>query len=388
MDMANLQTYVRTLAMLPETDDPVVSCYVALENRRLKYPNLFDEQIRAVRAGLAWEARRALEEALQPVQAFLTEGLPSDAKGAAVFSRAGKEPFFLTLRLRVPLPNGIAVDKTPNIYHLVELKDTYEQYVVMLATKGSVRIFEMNVGAATERLWAEMPELRNGTGRKHAKEHYQRHVKEREHRFIKEQIQVLEQLMASKERTHLILAGHPTMTARVREELPKSLLARLVDVVRASDSNAIQATIDAFIKAEEKESQTIAEKLAQQVHSGGLAVVGTVACFEALKRSQADMLVLLKAYAPGQVWACRACDFIEPEAGQITACPECGSEDLVYRDVKERMVRLAEQQLCAVEVVNESEFLARVGGVACLLRYRLAQEYRRERASALGPTGT
>lgn len=33
MDIANLLAHIRTLAMLPETDDPVVSCYVALENR-------------------------------------------------------------------------------------------------------------------------------------------------------------------------------------------------------------------------------------------------------------------------------------------------------------------------------------------------------------------
>jgi len=380
MDMTNLQTHVRTLAMLPETDDPVVSCYVALENCRLKAPNLFDEQIQSVRAGFTGEARWALEEALQPVRTFLTDGLSSDARGAAVFSRAGKEPFLLALRFRVPLPNWIAVDKTPNIYHLVELKDTYEQYVVMLATKGSVRIFEMNVGAVTEHLRAEMPDHRNDTGRKYAKEHYQKHMEERGHRFIKEKMRVLEQLMASKEHMHLILAGHPTMTARVRDELPKSLLARLVDVVRASDSNVIQATIDAFIKAEEKESQTIAEKLAEQVRSGGLAVVGTAACFEVLKRSQADMLVLLKAYSPGQVWACRACDFTAPQTGRIPACPECGSKELACSDVKEQMVRLAEQQLCAVEVVNESEFLARVGGVGCLLRYRLAHEHRREHA--------
>lgn len=380
MDRTSLLKDVRTLATLPETEDSVVSCYVALENGQLKNPNIFEEQIRSLSTGLTGDGRRALDEALQPVRSFLTVGLSPEAKGAAVFSRAGNSPFFLTVRFRVPLPNWIVVDKAPNIYNLVELKDTYERYFVMLTTRASVRIIEIHIGEVTRQVWAAMPETKSGIVRKHAKEHYQRQVKEREHRFIKEQLQVLEQLMVSKEHAHLILAGHPNMTARVKEELPKSLLPKLVDVVRASDSDVVQSTIEAFIKAEEKESQTIAEKLARQVHSGGLAVVGTTACFMALRRNQADTLVLLKAYAPDQAWACRACDFMDPGAGRIAACPECGSENLAYRDVKERMVRLAEQQLCGVEIVNESEFLARVGGVGCLLRYRLAQEYRREGA--------
>ena len=36
---------------------------------------------------------------------------------------------------------------------------------------------------------------------------------------------------------------------------------------------------------------------------------------------------------------------------------------------------MAEQQGCTVEVVNESETLVQLGGVGCLLRYRLPEAY-------------
>jgi stalled ribosome rescue protein Dom34 len=39
------------------------------------------------------------------------------------------------------------------------------------------------------------------------------------------------------------------------------------------------------------------------------------------------------------------------------------------------MIRIAEQQDCQVEVVNEAEALSALGGVGCLLRYRLPDEY-------------
>lgn len=57
------------------------------------------------------------------------------------------------------------------------------------------------------------------------------------------------------------------------------------------------------------------------------------------------------------------------------ACPECGAVELKDLDIKEEMLRLAEQQDCQLQVVNESEALSALGGVGCLLRYRLPEEY-------------
>jgi stalled ribosome rescue protein Dom34 len=38
-------------------------------------------------------------------------------------------------------------------------------------------------------------------------------------------------------------------------------------------------------------------------------------------------------------------------------------------DVKEELVRWAEQARCKIEVVNHSDVLMQLGGVGCLLRY-------------------
>ena len=40
----------------------------------------------------------------------------------------------MVLQFAVPLPNQLRVYPTPNIYHLVELKDAYERYLMMIAT--------------------------------------------------------------------------------------------------------------------------------------------------------------------------------------------------------------------------------------------------------------
>ena len=293
----------------------------------------------------------------------------------AIFSRAGGEPFFLPLQFRVPLPNWMAVDTTPNIYHLVELKDTYHRYVVMISTEESVRIYEVNLGAVTEQLWKQRPELRKRVGREWTKEHYQNHRRDRAQRFIKEKIKILEQVMSAGGYTHLVLAGHPTITSRVRSELPKHLAEQLIDVVPASGrtpvSDVVKATLASFIEQEEKESRATAEEIERQIRTGGLAVIGTEASLQALRRGQADMLVMARSYSPEPGWKCTACGFMGSQPERPKACPECEAAELQDLDVRETMVKLAEQQGCTVEVVNQSEPLTRFGGVGCLLRYRL-----------------
>ena len=378
MELKNLQKHVRTLATLPETDAPVISCYLTLHNGRIKDSNAFDGQVRLLIGGLTGQTRQDFEDALEPIGRYLAEGLLPEAKGVAIFSRAGEEPFFLPLQFRVPLPNWMAVDTTPNIYHLVELKDTYHRYVVMISTEESVRIYEVNLGAVTEQLWKQRPELRKRVGREWTKEHYQNHRRDRAQRFIKEKIKILEQVMSAGGYTHLVLAGHPTVTNRMRSELPKHLAEQLIDVVpasgRTSVSDVVKATLASFIEQEEKESRAMAEEIERQIRTGGLAVTGTEASLQALRRQQADMLVMARSYSPDPGWTCTACGFMGSQPERPKACPECGAAELQDLDVRETMVKLAEQQGCTVEVVNQSEALTRFGGVGCLLRYRLPDE--------------
>jgi peptide subunit release factor 1 (eRF1) len=53
------------------------------------------------------------------------------------------------------------------------------------------------------------------------------------------------------------------------------------------------------------------------------------------------------------------------------ACPRCHHREMKSIDIREELVRLAEQQSCKVEVVNESNQLKEIGGIGCLLRYWL-----------------
>ena len=299
-----------------------------------------------LRQSLWGRAKHDFEEAMNRIEAFIDNDLLSDAKGVAIFARAGEGEFFLPLQFRVPLPNWISITALPNIFNLIELKDTYHRYVVMISTEESARILEVTLGSVTEELWRERPELRKRVGREWTKEHYQNHRRERTNQFVKEKIKILEKLMSAGGHTHLILAGTPQMTARIRKALPRHLEEKLVDTVVAGPndniSDVVAVTLSQFIEQEEQESQAIVDTLYRELRTSGLVAVGPEATLEALQQGQVDILVL--------------------------------AQDMPDISLREQLVRLAAQSQCQIEVVNYSPVLMEFGGVGCLLRYLLPEQ--------------
>jgi protein required for attachment to host cells len=339
MELKQLQSHIRTLATLEEADAPVVSCYLDLSNQCFR--NILDQRVRELGRLLAGNALGHVQKSLRQIEEYIARELEDTTRGAALFARGGFEPFFLALQFRVPLPTWLFVDTTPNIYHLVEMKDTYHRYILVMASEEKARIVEVNLGEATRQLWVDRPELRQRVGREWSKEHYQNHRRERSEQFVREKVKLLTQLMSQAGYSHLILSGPPKITARLRKALPRALEEKLVDTVPSSSrdklAHVVDATLSSFVEQEERESRALSDELLREVRTDGLAVVGADKVLEALKKSQVDVLVLSASYSG---------------------------------DDREEMVRLAEQAGCQTEVVETSDGLERLGGVGALLRYR------------------
>jgi rubrerythrin len=384
MDVKILQQHLFALATLNETGAPVVSCYLNLEQGPFAYRSALDARVELLRRSLPEPRRSQVASAMEPIEAWLRGRPANGAQGLALFSRAGDQPFFLPLAFHVPLPTWISVDSTPNIYHLVEIKDNYDRYVVLFATEESARILGINLGAITQDIWKSRPDLRRRVGNEWTKEHFQDHRRERGKQFVREQIRIADQLMSAGGYGHLIVAGSARTTAEIRQALPKHLKAKLVDVVSANAndriSDVVAATLQSFLDHEESESLEVVEQLLKQIHLHGLAVAGTGPSMVALRAGQADILVLAKDYQAGAAWLCLACGSAGTQAQAPAACPQCAHIPLRQFDLKEEMVRLAEQTGCGVEVVEHSDALLQLGGVGCLLRYAAPENYREKAA--------
>ena len=254
-----------------------------------------------------------------------------------------------------------------------EVPHSYHRYVVLIATESHARILEVNLGSVTTQLSAERPQLRQRAGREWTRTHYQNHRRDRADRFIKEKIEILDRLMSERGHTHLILAGNPSITARIRGALPRRLAEKLFDVVPAASSSSntevVAMTLASFLEQEERESVDAASLVLQELRRNGLAVAGTTASLEALQLGQVDMLVMAEAYDPPSGWVCGSCDWLQASVDCSEACLRCGNFELRRIDVRKEMARLVEVHESAFELVQQSDLLFDLEGVGCLLRY-------------------
>ncbi len=377
MKLNKLKKHIRCLATLEETDNLVISCYMAVDSGQVKDSDFCEMQLSLINQSLSAGKRSSMSNALKPIREYLVNKLSLDTKGVAIFSRSGDKPFFLPLQLQHPLPNSIAVNSTPNIFHLIELKDYFHRYIVIITTRESSRILEVNVGSVTKEIWTQRPDLRKHIGQEFTKMHFQKHSRERGPKYIKEKIKIVKKLLSETGQTYLVLAGHPVFRKEIRDNLPKNLLLKLVSLIPDSDStessDVVKATIASFVRTEEEKSQYISELLFQEFQAGGLAVVGVRDCLKALKENRVDTLVLLKKHSLGKGWTCSHCEHSGFNDHIPSRCPACRAFDLKVFDIKEELVRLAEHIGAELEMLNQNDALNRLGGVGCLLRHRLPE---------------
>lgn len=377
MDLDQFKAHIRTLITLEESEAPVLSCYINLDAHWNGGP-LFDRNLRLTLNLLDREERRPFDEAFHSIEEFLAREVCAGARGVAAFSRGGLRPFFLGLQFQVPLPNHLGIDQVPNIYHLVELKDSYHRYVVLITTEKWARILEVNLGAITKDLWVERPELRERVGREWTQEHYRNHRHDRGERFLGEKIAILDKLMSAGGYTHLILAGSPPLTTQVRARLPKHLAAKLIDIVAVSADtrtlDVVAATLASFVEREQQESLDSVSQLVAGIRRGGLAVAGTDATLDALQSGQADVLVMAKGFQARQGWCCQGCGWVFEIGDKTSRCNLCDSGRMKPVNLKEAMLKLAERYSALTDLVSHSVPLMKLGGVGCLLRYAKPQQ--------------
>jgi hypothetical protein len=250
VELNELDQHILALATLEETRSPVISCYLDLCSPDPGFRTVFDDRVQVLRRTIQEEVRQDFEQGLCKIREFLEVCAIAGSSSLAIFSRAGEQPLFLPLSFGAPLPNRIAVCSTPSIYDLVELRDNYNRYAVLLATEHSAHILGINLGSVTEEIWKTRPELRRRRGHEWTKEHYQNHRRERTRQFIREQIRLLDQVVSRYGYAHIILAGNSRATSAIKRDLPKHLALKLVDVVSASagdhTTDIVATTLQSF----------------------------------------------------------------------------------------------------------------------------------------------
>ena len=341
--MLSLRRHIAALAALPESDAPVISAYFDLRPPIETMRSTFSLWATAARNTLARAARPHFDDSKHEIQNMLKQEWPADVQSLAVFARGGEHPLLMVHPFNATLETHFEVSPRPAIFPLVQMKDRFHRFVVVICTEETGRILEMTLGAVSEEILTKRPEAAGRLGRQWSREHFHQRRQEDTRRFIRDQVDIITNLMARRGLNHLILAGHPRHISPLREHLPKHIQSRVVgSVFHAPNghdySPLLQQAIDTFVQAEQDESKSTVERLHEQVRRRGLAVVGIHGCRRAIEQGAASELVI--------------------------------SEELPAMD-REDLVRLATSLDLPIEVCEDDELLQSHGGVGCLLRYRL-----------------
>jgi hypothetical protein len=380
MKLEVLRQHIRTLASLPETSDPVVSCYVDLTEAGTGWRERLRDRLDGIVGGRTWAgAGSDMAGPISRLWNYMSSPEVKNARGTAVFVREGDQPFWLTLKFSVPVATWVSVDTLPNIYHLVEMQDRYQRYIVLLSTPDAATIYEIVLGEISRQLWLQRPTLRKRVGREWTRVHYQNHQRERGLRFVREKVEILDRLLSADGPAKVILAGDSRLCAELRSALPPRLATAVTSIVplgRHADTDQVIAnTLEAFISTELQSSAVMIERLFNAFYKDDLAVMGVAESLQSLQRCQADALIIKQNSNLGRSRSCGVCGWAVTGPPLPETCMECGGSLSPSRDARAELVRLAELNGCRIETVGESKLLDALGGVGCLLRYSLARRH-------------
>ncbi len=283
---------IQTLVNLEDSEHPIVSCYLARDPEADEPSPVFEDRVRELLTLADPRARPPLEAAFGQIRHYLATEVHAMTRGVAALARAGLPPFFLARQFHVPLPDHVSVNTAPDVYHLVEIKDTDDRYVVLIASERSARILEVKLGAVPRDLWAKRPELQARVGCR-----------------------------------RILVPSCSTSSSWRQTPRPARWSPR---------------RLSSFTEDEQQASRNAVTELVNALWSDGLAVVGVSRALEALWQHRADVLILASELSSGPAWICRECSWTEAVERSPDNCAWCESTSLRPSDSREAMVQLAE----------------------------------------------
>lgn len=339
--MLAIRRCITTLAALPEAPSQVISGYFDLRQPRLDLISAFRLWAAGARGTLVREQRESFDSSVMEVLAALDRARP-ESQGLAVFRRSGSNPFSLEQSFTTPIEVHFEVSRYPAIFPLIQMKDRFHRFVLVICGEDHVRIIEMTLGAVSQEIVSQRSITHARPGLQSSREHVHQRRQDDHQQFIGEQVRIVDNLMARRGLNHLLLAGHPRHISAFRDQLPSHVRARLaVSIFQVPNpldpASLLDVALEKFIQYEQQESRNTVQRLHDQIRRRGLAVVGIHPCRRALEAGAAAELVI--------------------------------AEELHTAD-REELVRLAAARDLPIEVCEGDELLLEHGGVGCLLRQR------------------
>lgn len=306
------------------------------------------------------------------IKTYLRDELRPSANGLAIFACAGADDYFRAVQLDAPVGrHQLHVYPEPYLYPLARLLDQHPRYVALIADTNSARLFVFGLGKTMSSSEARSVKVSRTQGRGWSQMRYQRHVDNYHLHHVKEVVGMLARVVREEVVDRVVLAGDEVVIPLLREQLPRHLADKVIDVlrldIRTPEHEVLKATMESLRGHDLQTDAERVRRLLDEYRAGGLAVVGVRDTLNALHLGQADELLL----------SASAREVVSDEEDFDEATTEGDSPgrhtlrgrapELVAADLLVTRARLSGARVTFIE---DTALLAGVGGCGALLRYR------------------
>jgi peptide chain release factor subunit 1 len=324
--------------------------------------------------GVRGPERESFDADVERIKTFLEREVDLSGKGVAIFACAGKGVWEV-VELPVPVETQLVIDRTPLIHPLAYVEDAYDRYALCLADSHTAHIYVVTLGRVEREETVKGPtinyKMTGGWSQRRIQERIQNAVSD----HIRGVAARLEEIVFSQNLPWIILAGDEIMHTEFKRHLSERAWERVVAVsrldIRVPEHEAVARTMEMIQDAERAEARGVARQALVATLSDGLGAAGVEAVVHALRQGAVDTLILDREFSVSG-WRCVEDPALAGDGGVPSDCP-VGPGPAEPADLREELVSQALRSGAEVEFVEGSEELARMGGVAALLRWRPAE---------------
>jgi peptide subunit release factor 1 (eRF1) len=374
----DLRARLTALARIDGVTTPVVSVYLDTrwtDEHERERARIFlrNELNRARQAGAGGAHPDDLDWIERQGGSLIEQSEFPDAHGVALFACQA-----LSLRevlpVRAPFENQLVVAPTPFLLPLAAVLDDLPGAVVVFVDTEHARLVPLDAtGPAREVvLEAEVPGRHSRGGwAQLAQSRYQRHIQDHRDRHFEAVLDSLAAVVDAHGVERIVLAGEPRNLAVFRGSLPAHLARKIVGMIEGARHEASGAFVARATELlghveDQRQAESVDAALTEAAKSRQ-AVASVDEALEAINRGAVHRLYIAKGFASSG-HACGACRALS--RGEAAPCRFCGGPTAPV-DLAEAM---SDRVLAAgghVSVIDLHADLAKLGGVAALLRYPL-----------------
>jgi peptide subunit release factor 1 (eRF1) len=368
---------METLAALEPSPFPVISLYLNLvsQNGREDFPQFLRKALSDRAKGLPPNSseRESFDKDVDRIQKYLDNKDNTASQALAVFACTGSD-LFEAIPLDAPVEaHWLFIDSVPHLYPLARLVENYPRYAAVMLDTNKARIFVFGVGLAKaereEKIVGEKTRRTSKGGWSQAR--YQRRADNFHTNHVKEVVETLDRIVREEGIEHIVVAGAEVAVPLLREQLPKHLADKIVDVIAlpGTDTNFLETTRAAL---REKDAETDVERVQELMdawQSGGLGVAGPEATLSAFQLGQVEELIITGSPETLKPVQSLPADAAPGEVQVDTSATQAADEKRLK--LSDELVTRAQQTSARIRFIEDASLLAEVGGVGALLRFRI-----------------